>query len=436
MKKTIAICIAAAFSLCAPAQRVMTLAQCIDYAVSHNVNVKRYANNVEQQKVQLSTARNSRLPDLTAGASQSFNFGRGLNSENAYVNRNTQSTGFNLQTSVPLLTGGRIPNEIAMSRLNLQAATADLEHARQSIALQVAAAYLQAVYAAEVVKVQEAQVAFSKIQEDRISKLFNAGKSPEIDVVEAHSQVAQDEMGRTQAKCDYKLAMLDLSQLLELSSPDSIEIVAPQGETSPTLPPLPDRIFARAEGVKPEIQAEKLRLQAAEKNIRIAKAALYPTLSLGAGLSSEYYKTSGYQASSFSKQLSDNFNKSIGLSLNIPIFNRLATRNSIRQAKLQQSEQALQLDETKKTLYKEIQQAYYNAVNAQAKYESALAARKAAESNFNMMTGKFENGRANATELEEAKTKRANAITSTLQAKYEYILRMKIIEFYEGNKLG
>lgn len=436
MKKTIAICIAAAFSLCAPAQRVMTLAQCIDYAVSHNVNVKRYANNVEQQKVQLSTARNSRLPDLTAGASQSFNFGRGLNSENAYVNRNTKSTGFNLQTSVPLLTGGRIPNEIAMSRLNLQAATADLEHARQSIALQVAAAYLQAVYAAEVVKVQEAQVAFSKIQEDRISKLFNAGKSPESDVVEAHSQVAQDEMGRTQAKCDYKLAMLDLSQLLELSSPDSIEIVAPQGETSPTLPPLPDRIFARAEGVKPEIQAEKLRLQAAEKNIRIAKAALYPTLSLGAGLSSEYYKTSGYQAASFSKQLSDNFNKSIGLSLNIPIFNRLATRNSIRQAKLQQSEQALQLDETKKTLYKEIQQAYYNAVNAQAKYESALAARKAAESNFNMMTGKFENGRANATELEEAKTKRANAITSTLQAKYEYILRMKIIEFYEGNKLG
>lgn len=436
MKKTITICIAAAFSLCAPAQRVMTLAQCIDYAVSHNVNVKRYANNVEQQKVQLSTARNSRLPDLTAGASQSFNFGRGLNSENAYVNRNTQSTGFNLQTSVPLLTGGRIPNEIAMSRLNLQAATADLEHARQSIALQVAAAYLQAVYAAEVVKVQEAQVAFSKIQEDRISKLFNAGKSPESDVVEAHSQVAQDEMGRTQAKCDYKLAMLDLSQLLELSSPDSIEIVAPQGETSPTLPPLPDRIFARAEGVKPEIQAEKLRLQAAEKNIRIAKAALYPTLSLGAGLSSEYYKTSGYQAAPFSKQLSDNFNKSIGLSLNIPIFNRLATRNSIRQAKLQQSKQALQLDETKKTLYKEIQQAYYNAVNAQAKYESALAARKAAESNFNMMTGKFENGRANATELEEAKTKRANAITSTLQAKYEYILRMKIIEFYEGNKLG
>lgn len=418
------------------AQRVMTLSQCIDYAISHNISIKRYSNTVEQQKVQLSTSRNSRLPDLTAGASQNFNFGRGLNSDNAYVNRNTQSTGLNLQTSVPLLTGGRMPNEIAMNKLNLQAATADLEHAQQSIALQVAAAYLQAVYAAEVVKVQETQVAFAKVQEDRLTKLFQAGKSAESEVVEAQSQVAQDEMQRTQAICDQKLAMLDLSQLLELPSPDSIAIVSPEGDASAVLPPLPDQIFAAAEGIKPEIQAEKLRLQSAEKNIRVAKAALYPTLSLGAGLSSEYYKTSGFETQSFSKQMSDNFSKSIGLSLNIPIFNRLATRNAIRQAKLQQSAQALQLDETKKTLYKEIQQAYYNAVNAQSKYQSALVAQKAAEVNLNMMTGKYENGRANATEFEEAKTKRTKAANTCLQAKYEYILRMKIINFYQGQSIN
>ncbi len=230
--------------------------------------------------------------------------------------------------------------------------------------------------------------------------------------------------------------MLDLSQLLELPSPDSIAIVSPEGDASAVLPPLPDQIFAAAEGIKPEIQAEKLRLQSAEKNIRVAKAALYPTLSLGAGLSSEYYKTSGFETQSFSKQMSDNFSKSIGLSLNIPIFNRLATRNAIRQAKLQQSAQALQLDETKKTLYKEIQQAYYNAVNAQSKYQSALVAQKAAEVNLNMMTGKYENGRANATEFEEAKTKRTKAANTCLQAKYEYILRMKIINFYQGQSIN
>lgn len=436
MRKIAIILGIAAVAASARAQRTMTLAQCIDYAVANNISVKRYANTVEQQRVQLSTTKNSRLPDLSAGASQSFNFGRGLNANNNYVNRNTMSTGLNLQTSVPLLTGGRIPGEIAVGKLNLEAATADLEHARQSLAVQVAAAYLQAVYSAEVVKANEAQVALSKVQEGRLEKLLAAGKSAESEVVQARSQVATDEMNLTEAKGSLKLAMLDLTQLLEMPSPDSLQVVAPEGEASAVLPPLPDEIFARAEGVKPEVQAEKLRLQSAEKNIRVAKAALYPTLSLGAGISSEYYKTSGFKASSFSKQMSDNFNKSIGLSLSIPLFNRLATRNAIRQAKLQQSAQRLQLDETKKTLYKEIQQAYYNAVNAQAKFRSAVVADTAATANLRMVTGKYESGAANATELEEAKTKHINAVISRLQAKYEYILRMKIIAFYEGDSIS
>lgn len=436
MRKIAIILGIAAVAASARAQRTMTLAQCIDYAVANNISVKRYANTVEQQRVQLSTTKNSRLPDLSAGASQSFNFGRGLNANNNYVNRNTMSTGLNLQTSVPLLTGGRIPGEIAVGKLNLEAATADLEHARQSLAVQVAAAYLQAVYTAEVVKANEAQVALSKVQEGRLEKLLAAGKSAESEVVQARSQVATDEMNLTEAKGSLKLAMLDLTQLLEMPSPDSLQVVAPEGEASAVLPPLPDEIFARAEGVKPEVQAEKLRLQSAEKNIRVAKAALYPTLSLGAGISSEYYKTSGFKASSFSKQMSDNFNKSIGLSLSIPLFNRLATRNAIRQAKLQQSAQRLQLDETKKTLYKEIQQAYYNAVNAQAKFRSAVVADTAATANLRMVTGKYESGAANATELEEAKTKHINAVISRLQAKYEYILRMKIIAFYEGDSIS
>lgn len=428
--------IAAISAMPMAAQRTMTLAECIDYATAHNVSVKRAANTVEQQRTQLSTARNSRLPDLSAGASQSFNFGRGLNAENNYVNRNTQSTGLNMQTSVPLITGGRIPAETAAARLNLEAATADLERARQSLALQVTAAYLQAVYTAEVVKVNDAQVEFSRGQEERISKQVNAGKIAESDLVEVHSQLTQDEMARTQSKCEWKLAILELSQLLEMPSPDSLAVVVPEGGAPAILPPLPDAIFAEAEGVKPEIQAEKLRLEAAAKNVSVARSAYYPTLSLGAGLSTNYYKTSGFSAASFSKQMSDNFNKSIGLSLNIPIFNRFATRNAVRQAKLQQSAQALQLDETRKTLYKEIQQAYYNALNAQARYRSSLAAQEAAESNFRVMTGKYENGRANATELEEAKTKRTKAITNTLQAKYEYILRMKIIDFYRGRKIS
>lgn len=414
----------------------MTLAQCIEYATAHNINVKRYENAVEQQKLQVSNSRNSRLPEVSAGASQSFNFGRGLNSSNSYVNRNTQSTGLNIQASVPLLTGGKIHNETAMNRLNMQAATADLEHARQSVALQVAAAYLQAVYAGEVVKTYETTAALSKVQESRLEKLFDAGKKPQSDVVEAKAQVAQDEMQLTQAKCDRKLAMLELSQLLEIASPDSIEVATPQGDVGERLISSPEQIYSQAVQAKPEIKAEKLRLEAAERNVKVAKAALYPTLSLGAGLSSEYYKTSGYGAPSFTKQLNDNFNKSIGLSLNIPVFNRYATRNAIRMAKLQRNEQMLKLDDTHKALFKEIQQAYYNAVNAQAKYRSSVAAKDAAQAGFEVVTGKYENGNANATELEEAKTKLLNAANACLQSKYEYILRTKIIDYYKGKQIN
>lgn len=436
MRKTIILLTSLLSVLTAGAQRVMTLKECIEMALERNINIKQYANQEAQQKLVLSDARHSRLPDLNASATQSFNFGRGLNSENNYVNRNTMNTGFALSTSMQLLTGGRIAAETAAGRLNLQAAAADLERTRQSLALQVTAAYLQAVYAAEMVKVQDEQVSLSKVLCESKSKMLSAGKVPESDLIEAQSQLTQDEMARTQARCDQKLALLDLSQLLEMRSPDSIGVTAPLDSVPSILPPLPDVIYAKAEGIKPEIAAERLRLQADEKNIRAARAALYPTLSLGAGLSSSYYKTSGFKASSFTKQLSDNFDKNIGLQLSIPIFNRFTTRNAISRARLQRDAQALKLDDTRKALYKEIQQAYYNALNAQAKYNSALAARTAAETNFKMMTGKYENGKANQTELAEAKTKRAKAITSCLQAKYEYILRMKVIRFYEGQDIS
>ena len=161
MRKTIILLTSLLSVLTAGAQRVMTLKECIEMALERNINIKQYANQEAQQKLVLSDARHSRLPDLNASATQSFNFGRGLNSENNYVNRNTMNTGFALSTSMQLLTGGRIAAETAAGRLNLQAAAADLERTRQSLALQVTAAYLQAVYAAEMVKVQDEQVSLS-----------------------------------------------------------------------------------------------------------------------------------------------------------------------------------------------------------------------------------------------------------------------------------
>jgi outer membrane protein len=197
----------------------------------------------------------------------------------------------------------------------------------------------------------------------------------------------------------------------------------------------PDAIYQEAVGIKPEILAETLRLQGTEKNIDIAKSALYPSLSLSGGVGSNYYKTSGFPAESFGKQLSNNFSQYIGLNLTVPIFNRFATRNSVRTAQLNRENQQMQLENTKKALYKEIQQAYYNAVNSKAKYASSEEALRSNREAFTLMSAKYEYGKANITEFNEAKNNLMKAESDLVRAKYEYLYNHALLSFYRGKEL-
>lgn len=413
-----------------------SLKQCIEYALEHNINIKQQKKTVESTEIQLNTARHARLPSLNASASQSFSFGRGLTSDNTYTNRGTQSTGFDLGTNIPLITGGQIPNTIAMRKIDLQAALADLDKAREDISLQVTSQYLECLYQMELVEVAKRQCELSKNQQRRIQLLFDNGKKSEADLAEAQSAVANDELTLTQTTNNYDLAILTLSQLLELETPQGFSIEKP-AEANNTLSALNE--IPSADGLeysnRPSIIAQQYRLKSAEKNINIAKAGYYPTLSLNAGLGSNYYKTSGFQADNFGTQLKNNFNQYIGLSLSIPIFNRFVTRNNVRQARIAVENQRLTLENTRKTLYKEMQQAYYNAVAAQKQYQSSQTACDAASASFNLMQKKYENGKANSTEFEEQKTRYMKAQADHLQAKYTYIFRQKILNFYRGEPL-
>lgn len=423
-----------------------SLRRCIEYALEHNISIKQQQVQVENSEVQLSTARNSRLPSLNASASQGFNFGRGQTIDGTYVNRNTQNTGFDLGTSIPLFTGFQIPNNIAARRLDLQAAMADLERVRENVSIQVTSAYLEVLYQKELTAVQQRQVELSQAQLHRIQRLYENGKQSEADVAQARSVVANDQMQLTQQQNQLQLTLLDLSQLLELPTPKGFDIEEPSdspewgkvsaGAQSGSLTgEIPDEIFSIAAEQRPQIQAERLRLESAERNVKIAQSGHYPTLNLNGGLSTSYYKTNGFPADPFNRQLENNFNKYIGLSLSIPIFNRFQTRNSVRQARLQVENQQLTLENTQKTLYKEVQQAYYNAQAAQRQYEASGVAAEAAEASFQLMQKKFENGKANSTEYEEAKTRLLKAQADHLQAKYTAIFRNKILRFYRGEPL-
>ena len=431
-------CIIAAIPLSAGAQKQWSLRDCCDYAVEHNISIKQQQNQCRKDEIRLSTARNSRLPDLSGSVGQNFSFGRGLTSANTYSNTNTSSTSFSLGTSVPLFTGFEIPNQIKLSQLNLEAATADLEKAKNDIRMKVAEAYVQILYDMEIAEVAHRQIEIDSAQVERLQAFVKNGKAAESELSQQKASLANSRLTATQADNNTRMAILTLTQLLELPTPEGFSIVRPSlaGLTSTVALLTPDAIYSEALGIKPEILSQQLKLKGAEHSIKIAKAGNYPTLSLSGGLNTNYYTTSGFKSESFGDQLKNNFSQYIGLNLNVPIFNRFQTRNNIRSARIDQENQQLQLENTKKTLYKEIQQVYYNALNAQTKEKSSEEAVQSTKDAFQLMQAKYENGKANITEFNESKNTYLKSESDLVQARYENLYQHALIDFYRGKDLN
>ena len=433
MKKIlISLSLMAIYSSNFQAQESWNLERCIKHAIEHNLSIKQKEAAKIQSEVELHTAQWSRLPNLNGNVGQSFNFGRALQADNTYENRNTRNTNFSLGTNIPLFTGLQIPNNIALSKLNLKAATEDLEKAKEDISIQVASYFLQVLFNEELAKVAENQVQLSQEQLERKIAFFKNGKASEAEVLDAKSRLAQDKLSVVQAKNNYLLALLDLSQLLELPSPENFQVEIPQIENVSAKLSLPEEIYTQAMMNKPTIKAAQYRVLGAEKSIRIAQSALYPQLSLGAGIGTNYYHLSGMENASFSSQWEQNMNKYLQLSLSFPLFNRFQTRNRVKSARIQHTALSWQLEESKKALYKEIQQAYYNAIASESKYKSSLSATESAEASFRLMSEKYANGKATATEYNEMRTIWMKALSEGIQAKYDYVYRSKILDFYKG----
>ena len=433
MKRTVislSLTLLGAFQL--QAQETWDLQRCITHAIEHNLSIKLKEAARNQSEVELNTAQWSRMPNLNGNIGQSFNFGRALQADNTYGNRNTRNTNFSLGTNIPLFTGMQIPNNIALSKLNLKAATEDLAKAKEDISIQVASYFLQVLFNEELTKIARNQVALSQEQLDRKVAFFKNGKASEAEILEAKSRLAQDQLSLVQAENNHQLALLDLSQMLELPSPENFRISVPDIDGFTADLSMPEEVYAQAMMNKPAIKAAQYRLQGAEKSIRIAQSGYYPQLSFGAGIGTNYYHLSGIENAPFSTQWDQNMNKYLQFSLSIPIFNRFQTRNRVKSARIQHTALSWQLEESKKALYKEIQQAYYNALAAESKYKSSQSASESAEASFRLMSEKYANGKASATEYNEMRTAWMKALSDGVQAKYEFMYRSKILDFYKG----
>lgn len=414
-------------------QRAWTLQQCIDYALEHNISVRQSGLGVEQKEVDLNTAVSRRLPGVSASASENLSFGRGLTADNTYSNANTTSTSFSLGADLPIFQGFDISNGIKLAKLDLQSATLALERAKDDIRVAVAQAYIQILYSKEILQVAQEQVARDSIQTERIKAMEATGKLSASEVAAQQASLEQTRLSCVQARNNLNMALLDLSQLLELDSPEGFDVVAPpEYVLEPGLLMSPEAVFEQAVAVKPAILSGELAVESAKINVDRAKGAGLPSLSLSGGIGTNFYTNSLGQSASFGSQLEKNFSQYVGLSLRVPIFQRFSVRNNVKNARLSLMNQELQLESTRKSLFKEIQQAYYNAVAAQAKCTSSLAAAQSAEQAFVLTREKYDNGKANVTEYNDSRARYLEAQSNYLQARYEAVYQAKLLDFYRG----
>ena len=419
------------------AQDEWTLERCIDHAVENNITIKQQQLNVEQHQNSYEQTRLGVLPTVNAGLSQSYSFGQSTGGDNINVNNNSSSTSGYISANVTLFNGLSKYNRIKASKLDYEAAVQNLEQAKNNIALNITSAYLDVLLNKELLATAQEQLQLTQEQIEINRQQVEAGKLAAGKLLETESQAAQEELDVTNRENSLWISKITLQQLLELPITDGFDIAVPDidfDQVAATLLSV-DTVYERAVEERPEIKSRELAVESADRQIAVAKAQQYPSLSANAGYSNSYYKMSGMQNPSLSDQLDVHGSKSIGLSLSIPIFNGWQARTSVKNSKLQYQNTQLELQQAKNSLLKEIQQVYVNAQAALKRYESSQKAVGSADESFRYVKEKFDLGIVTPLEYNESKNRLTQAQSTFIQAKYEYLFRMKILDFYYGREL-
>ena len=413
-----------------------TLDRCIEYALENNITIKEMELNHREKELNLNTAKHNRLPDMNATLGQNIYFGRGPSRDGTYKDNTQLTSVFNVSSDIIVFAGMSIKHDIAGRKYDLLAAIEDVKRTREDVSLNITGLFLQVLLCSELKKIAKDQVSLSLDLVVHNQQLLQGGRSIESDLVESQAVLANDELNLTQAENDYSLALLDLCQAINYKNPKHFEIdnsyISSTQIDTMFFVNGPEKIYEYAIHQRPHIKAEEIRLKSSKQNLLSAKAARYPQITLSGGYSNSYYYSyiSGYNNANFINQLRNNGNEYIGLNISIPIFNRLATKNQILKAKISYQYQELIVEKAAQALKKEIEQSYYNAQNAYKKYLSAVRSVEASNKVFQFQQKKLQAGRTTFYDYKDAKNRLEKALSEMVQAKYIYIFRCKILDFY------
>ena len=422
--------------------KIWTLQQCVDTALVKNRSVKQQILGKKSKEIAYEQARKNRLPDLTGSASHGVNFGRTLDGNNTYQNSTatSQSTNIGLSSSILLFNGFRLKNEIEAKKADVNASEADLENTKVTITTNVAAGYLQILLNKELLHIATEQLELTKTKIEQRQALVASGKMAEGEMLELIAQQSKEELSRIQAENNLKLSLLDLAQYIELDNFENLDVETPDKLSEKDFQLLlADDVYASAIIHRPEIKTAEFKLKSNEYNLSIAKSGYYPSLSLNGSLGSSYYVNNSVNSTtgqklvfdSFGKQLSDKIGAGLSLNLSVPIFDKFTTRNNVRSAQLGIESSKVSIDNAKKELKKSIQQAYYNAISAKSRWGAAQKSVDASQEAYRFSNQKYEAGRATLYELNQAKNNLTQALSEQIQAKYDYLFKVKLLELYK-----
>lgn len=454
-----------------------SLKQCIDYALANSLTIQRSNYNVESSEVELRQSKFSRLPSINGNIGYGYSWGRGLDPvTNSFASQEIRSSNISGNASLPLYNGLRIHNSIKQYQRAMAASEYDLAKAKNDLILNVANLFITVVFNKENVDNAKFQLASSQQQLERTKKQVAAGALAKSEELNLDAQVATNEVAVVQQENALALSILQLKQALLIPASQGFDIEVPQLDPEDlVIDQTRDEIFKIARETLPEVKSAEMRIQSSSYAVKAARGNLYPRLSLNAGINTNYsstqeavfYPDGGFRFPDngerppfafvnkdlsagvysveatgtfrntylFKDQIKDNIYRTLGFQLTIPIFNGYSSRASLQRSIIQNQQAKIDAQQTDQTLRQNVETAYNEALASSKTYNSSLRQVQAREEAFRMMEQRYNAGAATSFEYQVSQNDLYRAKTDLTRAKYDFIFKTKVLDFYQGKPL-
>ena len=423
-------------------QRSWTLEECIAYAMDNSIQLKKGFLSSEQASVNIKEMKAGLLPSLSANSNHNVSY-RPFNEQMVNITNGTMTTShaetnyngsYGLNASWTVWNGWRNRDNIQKSEYALEMTNLQNEETANSIQEQIAQLYVQILYESEAVKVSQEIVNASEIQRNRAAEMVKVGSLARVDLIQLEAQLTQDQYSLVSAQSQLQKFELQLKQLLEIHNDQPFSVVIPQIDDSHVMTLLPSMndVYQSAVASRPEIARIDKSIESAQLDIKMAKNAYLPTLSLNAGIGTS--SSSGVHRA-WPRQFKNNFNNTLGMTISVPIFDNRSIKSNVERSRIALQDTELDLVDKKKQLYSDIENYWLNARTAQQQYLAASKNVESMKESYDLVSEQFRLGLKNIVELTTGKNNLLSAQQQKLQAKYTALLNLALLRFYQGEDI-